>query len=165
MHAAETNAASIEKKAEDNHFASTTFLSARSNTPVSFQLNKNLDTARTHIISLFGNVTMQLQNLLDRIQSQITKLQVNGVDTTGAQAALDTTETNLQTANTDIATLQNSLATPFSTTTHETIIGELNSQSKQAKEDLISVRDQIISITKLLKTETATTTSTTSNEQ
>ena len=108
---------------------------------------------------------MQLQNLLDRIQSQITKLQVNGVDTTGAQAALDTTETNLQTANTDIATLQNSLATPFSTTTHETIIGELNSQSKQAKEDLISVRDQIISITKLLKTETATTTSTTSNEQ
>ncbi len=148
---------------------------------IEIKIGKKLDEQKIKIADQFEKIIRNLNDLVVRIESRISKIDASGTDTSVLKALLATAKTNVFLAATELTSLENLLAQniPTSTNTAEkiqrnSILKSIKIQSDKTKNAIKIAHASIIKVVESLKndqlkekysTSTPQTESTSTNNQ
>jgi hypothetical protein len=119
------------------------------------RVNKQFDDVRKKIARGYDRVIKNLINLVERIESRITKIESTGIDVSVSKDLLIIAETDIAVADTEITILAELLTKEISSENRREIITELREQADKTRKALqtarISILDTIKSLPKVEK--------------
>jgi len=115
------------------------------------KIGRPLDNDRMKIAQDFESALKNLNDLIQRIDSRMTKMQTAGADVSSSSALFDTTKTNVDISLNNLTNLEKSLGEPTATSTRKAILARIKTQSDKTKSSLETAYRSIMSLIDSLK--------------
>ena len=117
------------------------------------KIGKPLDSDRMKIAQGFENALKNLNDLIQRISSRMTKMQTAGADISSSSDLFDATNVQITFATNNVTDLENTLAQPTSTSTRKAILARIKTQNDKTKSSVETAYRSIMDLIDSLKQE------------
>ena len=123
------------------------------------RIGKKLNEQKLKVANPFESAMQNLKDLISRIQSRLSKMVADNIDTSLSTQLLETAQTKITVAETELTNLENLLAQdiPSATSTMNTqrkiVLQNIKTQSDKAKNAIKAAHQAIIDIVASLKAE------------
>ena len=125
---------------------------------IEIKIGKKLDLQKIKVARPFEQAIQNLKDLVLRVESRISKMESNNIDTSSAKTLLETAKTNMALAETELTNLENLLAQniPTATSTNQnnlrkTILQKIKTESDKTKKLIKKAHASIIDVINSLK--------------
>ena len=115
------------------------------------RIGKKLDEKRTNIANRFEEAIKNLNNLVTRIETKITKIDGNTTVSSSTKVLLETAKTNVILAENELKILENKLAETVATSTKKAYLASIKIQSEKTKETIKTAHESIVDTIESLK--------------
>ncbi len=115
------------------------------------RIGKKLDEKRTNIANRFEEALKNLNSLILRVETRITKAEGQNTIATSTKDLLATSKANVLLAENELTVLENKLAEPLATSTKKAYLANIKIQSDKTKETIKTARESIINTIESLK--------------
>lgn len=115
------------------------------------RIGKKLDEKRTNIANRFEEAIKNLNNLVTRIETRITKVEGKNTVTTSTKDLLASAKLNIILAENELTILENKLAEPIATSTKKAYLASVKVQSDKTKESIKIAHESIVNTIESLK--------------
>ena len=99
-------------------------------------MEKKLDEQRKKIAQEYVVAIRNLNNLADRVESRIKKMEAAGINASTSQSLLDIANSKIEIAANDLTALQTALSSTTSTSTRKAILASVKTQADKTRTDV-----------------------------